>query len=497
MKVTKTQIRTILEYSIVITMVFVLKAFTLQGPVYDLCAEDNSIYFIFGREILNGKVLYTDLIDQKGVYIFLIYALAAMISKTSQIGVYLIYSVLISIAICYMYNTLRLKLSAVVSIVSTFFITLMMCWTPLMTFNGYNEDYIMLCYFITIISLYRHCDENYSNPRIMCLYGILSGIILNLKPNYVIFYIPIAIHMLYTTLKDKKYNITKNNIIYGLFSVFVANIPMLIYTLTNNCFNEMIHELYGNNGFNVYGQYDLQGMIPFIKTHLSFLLVVMLLSIIVIVNTKKDIAFLYISLNIMALVGALMSGRPYVHYIEVLVVFYIPVIVYVTDKLFKLKVKIAPFIIYLSVAYVLLTYNGIYSDALYDLYTTDYANYGIYKTANLYRDKYYNYKNIVYIGYGGLIYYNTDVVVDKYPSVPSIPFDKYTDAIYYKEDRIRNENPEMIIIQTGFVDLIKAKFSDDIINLFDTNYTSIDDYFDEYNIENYIFYIRNDLLEEE
>ena len=72
------------------------------------------------------------------------------------------------------------------------------CWR-------YNEDFIMLCYLASMIALYRHFDERYSNYKMMLLHGILCGIILNMKPNYIIFYIPIAIHLLITTLKDKNY----------------------------------------------------------------------------------------------------------------------------------------------------------------------------------------------------------------------------------------------------------------------------------------------------
>lgn len=340
MKNTKIGFKNFIEYFIVCIGVFLLRAFTLQGPVYDLCAEDNSIFFIIGREILNGKVLYRDITDQKGVYIFLIYALAALISKTSQIGMYIIFTTLMCIGIGYLYNTLRMKMGLLESIASTYFIVLMLCWTPVMTFNGYNEDFIMLCYLTSMIALYRHFDERYSNYKMMLLHGILCGIILNMKPNYIIFYIPIAIHLLIITLKDKHYIELKNNIISGLCGILLANIPMLVYTISNHCFIDMIHELYGNNGFDVYGQYNLKEMIPFVIIHLSFLLVIMIASIIVIRVHRKEMTFLYISLNIMALIGALMSGRPYVHYTEVLMVFCVPIIVCIIKSLFKLRIKI-------------------------------------------------------------------------------------------------------------------------------------------------------------
>lgn len=497
MKDTKIEFRNFIEYFIVFIGIFILRAFTLQGPAYDLCAEDNSIYTIIGREVLNGKVLYRDIVDQKGIYIFLVYALANLISETSQVGMYIIFTSLMCIVIGYLYNTIRMKIGLLESMISTYFIVLMLCWTPVMTFNGYNEDFIMLCYLVSVTALYRHFDERYINYKIMLLHGILCGIILNMKPNYVIFYVPIAIHLLITTIKDKNYIVLRNNIISGLSGILLANIPMLVYTISNNCFMDMIHELYGNNSFDVYGQYNLKKMATFIVNHLSFLLFIMITSIIVIRIYRKEMTLLYVSLNIMALIGTLMSGRDYIHYTEVLMVFCVPIIVCIIESIFKLRIKIAPIIICLSFAYMMTFFQKIYTDALYNLYKTDDANYGIYKVARLYRDKYLEYKDLIYIGYGGLLYYNTEVPVDKYPSLPCIPFEKYTDAIYYKEDAIRNNNPDMIIIEMGFFNLIGGKLSEDVLDILRNNYTEVTDYLEEYNVHYSHFYLRNDLLMED
>lgn len=493
---TRTKCKTVLEYLIVFAGVFIFKAFTSQGIAYNLCAEDNSIYFIISREMLSGKVLYKDIIDQKGIYIFLIYAIANIISQTSQIGVYIIHSILMCCVMGYLYNTLRIKVNALESMIITYFSIILICWTPVMTLNGYNEDFILLCYIVSLISIYRHFDERYNNYTVMILHGILCGIILNMKPNYILFYIPIAIHLTVTTIKNKEYNLLKRNILSGLMGLTLSNIPMLIYTLYNNCFADMIHELYGNNSFGMYAEFSKQCFIGFIRDHLIVLIILMVLSILTIAIYKKSMTVLYASINLLALIGALMSGRPYVHYTEVLLAFCIPTIAAIIHNLFRIRIKASPIIVCLSVTYIVISYQNIYTSALCNFYKTNNANYGIYKIAELYKGEYSEFKDVIYLGYGGLMYYNTEIPVDKYPSLPCIQFDRYKDAIHYKENEIAGK-PEMIIIQDGFMNLIHAELSQETKDIIKTNYTKENEHLEEYSVNTCSFYIRNDLVKED
>lgn len=51
---------------------------------------DSNVYFTIGKAMLHGKVLYRDIFDHKGLYIFVIHSLAYLISDKSFAGVYLI-----------------------------------------------------------------------------------------------------------------------------------------------------------------------------------------------------------------------------------------------------------------------------------------------------------------------------------------------------------------------------------------------------------------------
>ena len=75
-----------------------LFAFLLSFLFITICSKNSFLYpmndwgdvncfFIVGRSLLDGKVLYRDIYDQKGPILYFIYALLSSISSTSFFAV--------------------------------------------------------------------------------------------------------------------------------------------------------------------------------------------------------------------------------------------------------------------------------------------------------------------------------------------------------------------------------------------------------------------------
>ena len=483
---TRTKFKTALEYLIVCIIVFVIRAFTLQGPVYNLCAEDNSIFFIIGREMVRGKVLYTEVFDHKGVYTFFIYALANLISQTSQIGVYIIQSTLTSIVICYLFNTIRKEYSVIESLVMIGISTFVMNMAFLTVFGGYNEEYAALGYLVSLILIYKHSDERYNNYKLMFIHGVIVGIILNMKQNYILFYLPIAIDLFIKTIKDKKYKLLLQNIISGLLGIFIANIPMLVYTIKNNCFSAMIDALYNVSSISTYGEIHIKEFVSFLFVVALPMTIISILSILIVRHKKKGMTSILVSTFIFTLIASLISGRTSMHCVESIAVFVIPFVMFVFHKVISLRNKTASILITFTILCFSMWLNIDFTDIIYNSAKNEkQTSYG---TVNTYNSKYSSIDDVVYLGYGGVLYYCTDINVPRYFSLPCIKQSKYSTAIDYNENRIRKEKPGLIIIQDWYMKKIEATLSDDITQMLKTEYT-LDDASGESS-----FYIRNDLV---
>ena len=73
------------------TAAVLLAVCSWSSPLYPYhCGGDANVYFTIGRNMLDGLVPYRDLIDQKGPLLFFIQMLAALVSRQSFLGVWLL-----------------------------------------------------------------------------------------------------------------------------------------------------------------------------------------------------------------------------------------------------------------------------------------------------------------------------------------------------------------------------------------------------------------------
>lgn len=61
--------------------------------------NDANCFFTVGRQVLKGTVLYRDIFEQKGLYLYFIYGIANLFSKTSFFGVYILECIAFSVTL--------------------------------------------------------------------------------------------------------------------------------------------------------------------------------------------------------------------------------------------------------------------------------------------------------------------------------------------------------------------------------------------------------------
>lgn len=76
---------------LLITAALIITICSKSSPLYPLNDwVDANCFFTVGKSMLHGKVLYRDIVEQKGFYLYVIHALAYLMSHTSFFGVYLL-----------------------------------------------------------------------------------------------------------------------------------------------------------------------------------------------------------------------------------------------------------------------------------------------------------------------------------------------------------------------------------------------------------------------
>ena len=95
-------------YAIIFVAVLILALLGLSSsPLNEgITQNDSAVFQIMGRGMLNGQVMYKDLFDHKGPVMYVINAIAYLISP--QIGLFIVEILFIYIGAVFIYKTSKL-----------------------------------------------------------------------------------------------------------------------------------------------------------------------------------------------------------------------------------------------------------------------------------------------------------------------------------------------------------------------------------------------------
>ena len=93
-------------FLIAVITITVCSKSSLLYPFND--AADGNCFLTVGKSLLNGKVLYRDLVEQKGPYIYFLHSAAALISHSTFLGVYVFEMISAFFFLCIICKTVHL-----------------------------------------------------------------------------------------------------------------------------------------------------------------------------------------------------------------------------------------------------------------------------------------------------------------------------------------------------------------------------------------------------
>lgn len=210
---------------------------------------DQNCFFTIGKSVLDGKVLYKDIYDQKGPLLFFIHTLAAMISSENFYGVYLLQIINFTVILYYVGKIgdlfLDKKYRYLVTSATGLIIVTAFCYS-----RGDNaEEMCMTLYMVALYHLMRYfksSDKNVSN-RLMLVNGIMAGCILWIKFTMLGFYIGWCLVIGLSIMQRKNFMSAVKAALFFLLGMAVATIPYIIYFLATDSMGDFIWAYFYTN----------------------------------------------------------------------------------------------------------------------------------------------------------------------------------------------------------------------------------------------------------
>ena len=141
---------------LLIAAVLIMFFVSASSPLYPFNVwDDTNVYFSLGRGILDGKVPYRDLYEQKGPIFLFLYALCALISRSTFTGLWIFESIAAFVFAVFSWKTVKLFVKDVpVFLIGTVPVYMSLIYTiGMFNFGGSTEEF---CFPLLSVMLYAN-----------------------------------------------------------------------------------------------------------------------------------------------------------------------------------------------------------------------------------------------------------------------------------------------------------------------------------------------------
>ena len=422
--------------------------------------QDANSFLTVARSILNGKILYKDIIEQKGPLLYFIYCLGYLFNFKQINGIFILEIINLTIIMYFSNLILEMYKKTPINKYMSIIFGLIICTSASFTHGGSAEEF---CLSFLIIALYyfnKNFVVNFLTKKEFFLVGVITTCIFFIKLNLIFLPFFSIICICIEEFFKKNYKNILNVLIYFSLGVFFLSLIFIIYFVINDNFNDFLYcyfiingKFYIDNNFGIlyrmYIAYQLS--IKNLSVNVMSLYLFILYSLFVFKGNKKLKLRLYtVLIYIFMSIGIYMGVKYYIYYALPLFVIFIYSFVFAIQFIYEKKIigiiedkKLVLRVIFFLLV-PLLSYNfANYKNYLF-LRKEDFAQYRISNKILKYKE------SPVVLNYGELDYgfYNIlNVVPDcKYFHRMNIPYEKMKENYSFQKEYIDKGNVDFVIV---------------------------------------------------
>ena len=165
--------------------------FSTCSPLYPINPwDDANVFMTIGKSMLRGKVLYRDIFDQKGPVLFFLHELAAAISYTSFLGIYIFEVLGLWCFAWYSLKSIRLFSDSRLNMPLLCLLMLLTVTSDAFFYGDSAEEFCLPLLSHALYFMLRFVKERETQPSPVqgLLFGAGMGIVFWIKFNIVVFF---------------------------------------------------------------------------------------------------------------------------------------------------------------------------------------------------------------------------------------------------------------------------------------------------------------------
>lgn len=204
---------------------------------------DSAIFAAVGNALNHGRVLYTEIVDNKGPLLYFIDALGLAINY--DFGLFFIEFIFFCLGAFFAYKTAMLitKNSRWISCLAVIFS--MLLFLPTLQGGNFTEEYAILFINIATYFVAKFIFNDYKLKWYeLSIIGMCFAATFLLRANLCAFFLAEIIVLLVYMIKDKKYKKIFHSALFISIGVLVFITPFVLYLVKNNALSECLNIVY-------------------------------------------------------------------------------------------------------------------------------------------------------------------------------------------------------------------------------------------------------------
>jgi hypothetical protein len=233
--------------------------------------NDSNCFFTVGKGILEGRVPYRDLFEQKGPLLYILHGLASLVSSSSFVGVFILEILSFSVFLWYSYRLIRLYQPSGYA----YIILPLLTFAVLSSNSFYKGDSaeefcmpLLSASFFYLLRYFKNRDRTPISYPLLLLNGMLAGCVLWIKYTMLGFWFAWMMMVFFDIVRQKRMGRAFLSCAVFLAGMLLTGIPWVVYFAANGAMWDFINAYFI---VNIFGYSQSMGM----PSRLLFMLVML------------------------------------------------------------------------------------------------------------------------------------------------------------------------------------------------------------------------------
>lgn len=235
--------------------VLVISLFSTCSFLYPLNPwDDANVYMTIGNAMLSGKELYVDIFDHKGPMLFFMHEAAAVLSRSSFVGIYLIEILCCFFYLLYSLRTMRLFSSSPIAVPLTCLLAVITYSSDFFSYGDSVEEFSLPFLAQCLYYMLRFVKDRYVPNRWQSfVMGVGLATIFWMKFNLLFFYFGAILTLAFIAWRNKQWEDLMHVVLWAIVGVVAVTLPVLGYFAVHGTLDALWEAYFMVNIFHYHG----------------------------------------------------------------------------------------------------------------------------------------------------------------------------------------------------------------------------------------------------